>query len=159
RDNTEFKADSLYSGVCILNRYFIEKFKETGSFSLHDDFEFASFHNILHLRMRELEEIYNGAYQDADLLSNDEMEQIFRHYELDKNILIRLFHIMASHFEEYQNKGFNLLIIHDKTYKSRYYHCNTSESGYNIPSQIIPPDKLGQMLNQIYFYKSTKTQK
>ncbi|KAF0551117.1 zinc finger mym-type protein 2-like [Gigaspora margarita] len=51
--------------------------------------------------------------------------------------------IMASHFEERQDGGFNLLTIHDKTHKGGYYHRNTSGSGHNTPSQIIPPDELG----------------
>lgn len=50
---------------------------------------------------------------------------------------------MASHFKERHDGGFNLLTIHDKTHKGVYYHRNTSGSGHNTPSQIIPPDELG----------------
>ncbi|CAG8830186.1 43475_t:CDS:2, partial [Gigaspora margarita] len=81
---------------------------------------------------------------------------------------------MASHFEEYQDGGFNLLTIHDKPHKGVYYHRNTSGSGHNTPSQIIPPDELGvigactdikkylslQPANaELYFYKLIKTRK
>lgn len=95
RDKSEFKADSLYNGICAINRYFIEKFKEIGPFNLYGDFEFAPFRDILHSRMRELEEIYNGTYQGADPLSDNEMEQIFGHHELDRDtprIFLRVFY-------------------------------------------------------------------
>ncbi|CAG8633588.1 44596_t:CDS:2 [Gigaspora margarita] len=133
-DKSEFKADSLYNGICAINRYFIEKFKEIGPFNLHD---------ILHSRMQELEEIHNGAYQDTPI-------GLFRQIILWIGCCAAkrggsYLDIMASHFEERQDGGFNLLTIHDKTHKGGYYHRNTSGSGHNTPSQIIPPDELGKL--------------
>ncbi|CAG8471092.1 3745_t:CDS:2, partial [Scutellospora calospora] len=162
RDKNEFKADSLYNGVCAINRYFIERFKEIGLFNLYGNFEFASFRDILYSRLRELEEIPNRTSQGADPLSNYEIKQIFKHYELNKDTPIGLFRrvflwigcctakwsrsyldIIASHFKERFDGGFDFLMIYDKTHKGGYYYRNTSGFGYNTPSQIIPSDELG----------------
>ncbi|CAG8572616.1 12032_t:CDS:2, partial [Gigaspora rosea] len=97
---------------------------EIGPFNLHGVIEFAPFRDILHSRMRELEEIHNGTYQGADPLNDNEIEQIFGHHKLDRDtpfgLLRRVF----------------LWIGCCAAKRSGYYDSNTSGSGHNTPSQI-----------------------
>jgi hypothetical protein len=85
--------------------------------------------------MIELEEINNGDYNGADPLTNEEMIQIFEHPDMSNNmpdgLLRRVFlwvgcctarrggsyhNIMADHFKERDDGGFNVITIHDKTH-------------------------------------------
>nr|CAG8503021.1 9919_t:CDS:1 [Entrophospora candida] len=161
RDNSDFKSDSLYNGICAINRQFQEFFKHQAPFNILQDFEFSTFRDILHARMIELEEMNNGKSKSADPLSEEEMSHIFNHPALSCDIPEGLFRriflwigccsarhggtyqeIMYDHFKKHDDGGFDLVIIHDKTHQGGLYHH--SHSGYKQPlSHIIPPDEKG----------------
>ncbi|CAB4489259.1 unnamed protein product [Rhizophagus irregularis] len=159
RENKEYKANSLYNGICAINRFYQEIFKTNESFNIHEDHEFRSVRDTLHARMIELEEINNGDYNGADPLTNEEMIQIFEHPDMSNNmpdgLLRRVFlwvecctarrggyyhNIMAKHFKERDDGGFNVITIHDKTHQGGYYHKTNSNQH---PIHIIPPDEIG----------------
>ncbi|CAB4382475.1 unnamed protein product [Rhizophagus irregularis] len=159
RENKEYKANSLYNGICAINRFYQEIFKTNESFNIHEDHEFRSVRDTLHARMIELEEINNGDYNGADPLTNEEMIQIFEHPDMSNNmpdgLLRRVFlwvgcctawrggsyhNIIAEHFKERDDGGFNVITIHDKTHQGGYYHKINSNQH---PIHIIPPDEIG----------------
>lgn len=159
REKKEFKANSLYNGICAINRFYQELFKAKESFNIHEDYEFKAVCDTLHTRMIELEEINNGDYNGADPLTDEEMIQIFEHPNMSNNtpdgLLRRVFlwigcctarrggsyhNIMANHFKERDDGGFNIITIHDKTHQGGYYH-RTSFNQH--PKHIIPPDENG----------------
>ncbi|CAB4381600.1 unnamed protein product [Rhizophagus irregularis] len=159
RENKEYKANSLYNGICAINRFYQEIFKTNESFNIHEDHEFRSVRDTLHARMIELEEINNGNYNGADPLTNEEMIQIFENPDMSNNmpdgLLKRVFlwvgcctarrggsyhNIMAEHFKERDDGGFNVITIHDKTHQGGYYHKTNSNQH---PIHIIPPDEIG----------------
>ncbi|CAJ0639894.1 12031_t:CDS:2 [Entrophospora sp. SA101] len=161
RDDGDFKSDSLYNGICAINRQFKEFFKHQAPFNILQDFEFSTFRDILHAQMIELEEMNNGKSKSADPLSEEEMSHIFNHPALSCDIPEGLFRriflwigccsarrggtyqeIMYDHFKKHDDGGFDLVIIHDKTHQGGLYH--RSHSGYKQPlSHIIPPDEKG----------------
>ncbi|CAB4383449.1 unnamed protein product [Rhizophagus irregularis] len=145
RENKEYKANSLYNGICAINRFYQEIFKTNESFNIHEDHEFRSVRDTLHARMIELEEINNGDYNGADPLTNEEMIQIFEHPDMSNNmpdgLLRRVFLWVGSeHFKERDDGGFNVITIHDKTHQGGYYHKTNSNQH---PIHIIPPDEIG----------------
>ncbi|PKY41593.1 hypothetical protein RhiirA4_539720 [Rhizophagus irregularis] len=76
KDKKEYKANSLYNGICAINQFYQEMFKDREPFNIHEDFEFRIVHDTLHTRMIELEEINNGKYNGADPLTDEEMVNI-----------------------------------------------------------------------------------
>ena len=133
RDKKDYKANLLYNRICAINRFYQELFKEKESFNIHEDFEFRTVRNTLHTRMIELEEINNGKYNGADVLTDEEMFKIFDHpnmsNETPDGLLKRVFlwvgcctaqrggsyyNIMAEHFKERDDRGFDIITIHDK---------------------------------------------
>jgi len=119
KDKKEYKVNSLYNGICAINRFYQEMFKDKELFNIHEDFEFRIVRDTLHTRMIELEEINNGEYNGADPLTDEEMVKIFEHPDISSNspdgLLRRVFlwvgcctarrgrsyhNIMASHFKE-----------------------------------------------------------
>jgi len=156
RDKKDYKANSLYNGICGINRFYQEFFKDKESFNIHEDFESRAVRDTLHTRMIELEEISNGKYNGADALTDEEMIKIFDHpnmsNETPEGLLKRVFlwvgcctakrggsyyNIMAEHFKERDDGGFNIVTIHDKTHQGGYYHRNNSNQ---TPTHVIPPD-------------------
>src|SRR6266498_4754665 len=82
REKKDYKANSLYNGICGINRFYQELFKDKEPFNIHEDFEFRAVRDTLHTRMIELEEINNGKYNGADALTDEEMIKIFDHPDL-----------------------------------------------------------------------------
>ncbi|EXX55885.1 hypothetical protein RirG_221240 [Rhizophagus irregularis DAOM 197198w] len=95
----------------------------------------------------------------ADPLTNEEMIQIFEHPDMSNNmpdgLLRRVFlwvgccttrrggsyhNIIAEHFKERDDGGFNVITIHDKTHQGGYYHKTNSNQH---PIHNIPPDEIG----------------
>ncbi|PKY35454.1 hypothetical protein RhiirB3_533190, partial [Rhizophagus irregularis] len=76
KDKKEYKANSLYNGICAINWFYQEMFKDREPFNIHEDFEFRIVRDTLHTRMIELEEINNGEYNGADPLTDEEMVKI-----------------------------------------------------------------------------------
>ncbi|PKC01679.1 hypothetical protein RhiirA5_426306 [Rhizophagus irregularis] len=74
KDKKEYKANSLYNGICAINRFYQEMFKDREPFNIHEDFEFRIVRDTLHTRMIELEEINNGEYNGADPLTDEEIK-------------------------------------------------------------------------------------
>ncbi|CAB5386218.1 unnamed protein product [Rhizophagus irregularis] len=159
KDKKEYKANSLYNGICAINRFYQEMFKDREPFNIHEDFEFRIVRDTLHTRMIELEEINNGEYNGADPLTDEEMVKIFEHPDISSNspdgLLRRVFlwvgcctarrggsyhSIMASHFKKRDDGGYNIVTIHDKTHQGGYYHQTNSNQQ---PVHIIPPDEPG----------------
>ncbi|GET04155.1 zinc finger MYM-type protein 2-like [Rhizophagus clarus] len=159
KDKKEYKANSLYNGICAINRFYQEIFKDREPFNIHEDFEFRIVRDTLHTRMIELEEINNGEYNGADPLTDEEMVKIFEHPDISSNspdgLLRRVFlwvdcctarrggsyhSIMASHFKKRDDGGYNIVTIHDKTHQGGYYHQTNSNQQ---PVHIIPPDEPG----------------
>jgi hypothetical protein len=157
KDKKDYKANSLYNGICGINRFYQELFKDKEPFNIHEDFEFRAVRDTLHTRMIELEEINNGKYNGADALTDEEMIKIFDHpnmsNETPDGLLKRVFlwvgcctaqrggsycNIMAEHFKEHDDGGFDIITIHDKTHQGGYYHRTNSNQ---IPTHIIPPDE------------------
>ncbi|CAG8765064.1 11577_t:CDS:2, partial [Rhizophagus irregularis] len=87
----------------------------------------------------------------------DEMVKIFEHpnmsNETPDGLLKRVFlwvgcctaqrggsyyNLMAEHFKERDDGGFDIITIHDKTHQGGYYHRPTSNQ---TPTHIIPPDE------------------
>ncbi len=157
REKKDYKANSLYNGICGINRFYQELFKDKEPFNIHEDFEFRAVRDTLHTRMIELEEINNGKYNGADALTDEEMIKIFDHPDLSNKtpsgLLRRVFlwvgcctarrggsyyNIMAEHFKERDDGGFDTITIHDKTHQGGHYHRTNS----NQPlTHIIPPDE------------------
>jgi hypothetical protein len=157
KDKKDYKANSLYNGICGINRFYQELFKDKEPFNIHEDFEFRAVRDTLHTRMIELEEINNGNYNGADALTDEEMIKIFDHPDISNEtpggLLRRVFlwvgcctaqrggsyyNIMAEHFKERDDGGFDIVTIHDKTHQGGYYHRTNS----NQPlTHIIPPDE------------------
>ncbi|EXX65508.1 hypothetical protein RirG_132580 [Rhizophagus irregularis DAOM 197198w] len=48
------------------------------------------------------------------------------------------YNLMAEHFKERDDGGFDIITIHDKTHQGGYYHRPTSNQ---TPTHIIPPDE------------------
>ncbi|CAB4398763.1 unnamed protein product [Rhizophagus irregularis] len=159
KDKKEYKANSLYNGICAINRFYQEMFKDREPFNIHEDFEFRIVRDTLHTRMIELEEINNGEYNGADPLTDEKMVKIFEHPDISSNspdgLLRRVFlwvgcctarrggsyhSIMASHFKKRDDGGYNIVTIHDKTHQGGYYHQTNSNQQ---PVHIIPPDEPG----------------
>ncbi|GBC26019.2 zinc finger MYM-type protein 2-like [Rhizophagus irregularis DAOM 181602=DAOM 197198] len=157
REKKDYKANSLYNGICAINRCYQELFKDKEPFNIHEDFEFGAVRDTLHTRMIELEDINNGKYNGADALTDDEMVKIFEHpnmsNETPDGLLKRVFlwvgcctaqrggsyyNLMAEHFKERDDGGFDIITIHDKTHQGGYYHRPTSNQ---TPTHIIPPDE------------------
>ncbi|CAB4398310.1 unnamed protein product [Rhizophagus irregularis] len=157
REKKDYKANSLYNGICAINRCYQELFKDKEPSNIHEDFEFGAVRDILHTRMIELEDINNGKYNGADALTDDEMVKIFEHpnmsNETPDGLLKRVFlwvgyctaqrggsyyNLMAEHFKECNDGGFDIITIHDKTHQGGYYHRPTSNQ---TPIHIIPPDE------------------
>jgi hypothetical protein len=150
RDKKDYKANSLYNGICGINRFYQELFKDKESFNIHNDFEFKAVRDTLHTRMIELEEINNGQYNGADALTNEEMVKIFDYpnisNETPDGLLRRVFLWVgcciaqrggSDHFKKRDDGGFDVITIHDKTHQGGYYHRTNS----NKPlMHIIPPD-------------------
>jgi hypothetical protein len=157
KDNKDYKANSLYNGICGINRFYQELFKAKEPFNIHEDLEFKAVRDTLHTRMIELEEISNGKYSGADALTDEEMVKIFDNPNLSNKtpngLLKRVFlwvgcctaqrggsyyNILAEHFKERDDGGFDIFTIHDKTHQGGYYHKINS----NQPlTHIIPPDE------------------
>ncbi|CAB4398762.1 unnamed protein product [Rhizophagus irregularis] len=95
REKKDYKANSLYNGICAINRCYQELFKDKEPFNIHEDFEFGAVRDTLHTRMIELEDINNGKYNGADALTDDEMVKIFEHpnmsNEMPDGLLKRVF--------------------------------------------------------------------
>jgi hypothetical protein len=159
KDKKEYKAKSLYNGICGINRFYQEMFKNKELFNIHEDFEFRIVRDTLHTRMIELEEIDNGEYNGADPLTDEEMVKIFEHPDISSDspdgLLRRVFlwvgcctarrggsyhSIMVNHFKERNDGGYNVVTIHDKTHQGGYYHQTNSNKQ---PTHIIPPDEPG----------------
>ncbi|PKY34503.1 hypothetical protein RhiirB3_498880 [Rhizophagus irregularis] len=159
KDKKEYKANSLYNGICAINWFYQEMFKDREPFNIHEDFEFRIVRDTLHTRMIELEEINNGEYNGADPLTDEEMVKIFEHPDISSNspdgLLRRVFlwvgcctarrggsyhSIMASHFKKRDDGGYNIVPIHDKTHQGGYYYQTNSNQQ---PVHIIPPDEPG----------------
>jgi len=42
REKKDYKARSLYNGICAINRFYQDVFKFKEPFNIHEDFEFAA---------------------------------------------------------------------------------------------------------------------
>ncbi|GBC34175.2 hypothetical protein GLOIN_2v1877809 [Rhizophagus irregularis DAOM 181602=DAOM 197198] len=145
---------------------------------IHEDHEFRSVHDTLHARMIELEEINNDDYNGADPFTNEEMIQIFEHPDMSNNmpdgLLRRVFlwvgcctarrggsyhNIMAEHFKERDDGGFNVITIHDKTHQGgivnhslrKYTAWKLNDEG--LDSQAIMNVTLHQSLAGLNAYR------
>src|SRR3954471_24827199 len=93
----------------------------------------------------------------ADTLTDDEMIKIFDHpkmlNETPDGLLKRVFlwvgcytarkegsyhNLLAEHFKERDDGGFEIITIHDKTHQGGYYHQTYSNQ---TPTHIILPDE------------------
>nr|CAG8511535.1 7285_t:CDS:1 [Entrophospora candida] len=92
RDKKEYKANSLYNEICIINRFYQEIVIVIENY----------LRDILHTRMIviELEEINNGDYDGADPLADEKMARFFEHP-------ILIYHI------EYQMDYCSLSVYHN----------------------------------------------
>ncbi|RIA84157.1 hypothetical protein C1645_429648 [Glomus cerebriforme] len=141
RDKKDYKANSLYGGICGINRFYQELFNNKEPFNIHEDFEFRAVCDTLHTRIIELKEISNGKYNGADTLTDEEMIKIFDHPDISNEtpsgLLRRVFlwvgcctarrgssycNLMAEHFKKHDDGGFDIITIHDKTHQGGYYH-------------------------------------
>ncbi|CAB5393068.1 unnamed protein product [Rhizophagus irregularis] len=133
KDKKEYKANSLYNGICAINRFYQEMFKDREPFNIHEDFEFRIVRDTLHTRMIELEEINNGEYNGADPLTDEEMVKIFEHPDISSNspdgLLRRVFLWVGCCTAR---RGDHII--------GGYYHQTNSNQQ---PVHIIPPDEPG----------------
>ncbi|CAB5353157.1 unnamed protein product [Rhizophagus irregularis] len=133
KDKKEYKANSLYNGICAINRFYQEMFKDREPFNIHEDFEFKIVRDTLHTRMIELEEINNGEYNGADPLTDEEMVKIFEHPDISSNspdgLLRRVFLWVGCCTAR---RGDHII--------GGYYHQTNSNQQ---PVHIIPPDEPG----------------
>ncbi|CAB5365685.1 unnamed protein product [Rhizophagus irregularis] len=131
KDKKEYKANSLYNGICAINRFYQEMFKDREPFNIHEDFEFRIVRDTLHTRMIELEEINNGEYNGADPLTDEEMVKIFEHPDISSNspdgLLRRVFLWVGCCTAR---RGDHII--------GGYYHQTNSNQQ---PVHIIPPDE------------------
>ncbi|CAB5353232.1 unnamed protein product [Rhizophagus irregularis] len=133
KDKKEYKANSLYNGICAINRFYQEMFKDREPFNIHEDFEFRIVRDTLHARMIELEEINNGEYNGADPLTDEEMVKTFEHPDISSNspdgLLRRVFLWVGCCTAR---RGDHII--------GGYYHQTNSNQQ---PVHIIPPDEPG----------------
>ncbi|CAG8507388.1 45835_t:CDS:2, partial [Gigaspora margarita] len=144
QNNTEYASDSLYVGVCAINRYFQTTFKHE-PINIHNDFEFKKFREILDGRMKELEE--SSTYKGADPLTEEEMTFIFDHPQLSrgnpKDLLYRqggAYHkLKLKDFTLREDGGYGLFTVHDKTHQGGYFNHRRAHEKAQDQSHIIPP--------------------
>ncbi|CAG8754103.1 1556_t:CDS:1, partial [Ambispora leptoticha] len=161
RHNAEYSSDSLYVGICAINRYLQTTFKHE-PINIHNDFEFKKFREICDGRMKELEEL--STYKGADPLTEEEMKIIFNNPQLSrdnpKGLLYRVFLwigcITARRGGSYHklklkdltlrdDGGYNLFTIHDKTHQGGYFHHRRARDKAQEQSHIIPPDESNEL--------------
>uniref|UniRef100_U9T7R8 Uncharacterized protein n=1 Tax=Rhizophagus irregularis (strain DAOM 181602 / DAOM 197198 / MUCL 43194) TaxID=747089 RepID=U9T7R8_RHIID len=155
KDKKKYKANSLYNGICAINPFYQEMFKDREPFNIHEDFKFRIVRDTLHTRMIELEEINNSEYNGADPLTDEEMVKIFKQFDISSNspdgLLRRVFlwvgcctacrggsyhSIMASHFKKHEPGTYGA--CHDiRKYLSLRPNNNAEETFFFVLIKIL----------------------
>ncbi|RHZ79154.1 hypothetical protein Glove_151g151 [Diversispora epigaea] len=150
----EYKANTLKVALDSIIRYLIKESKIHGV-NLHNRYEFPEIHNVLHGKIKDLQERGLGEIHGSQALNTEQVQHILNHESMSiitpENLLYRVFFRMAIIFacqggKHYHIKADQLQRRKDKGFNFIRYSAKNNQRGINRGNaQIIPipADHLG----------------
>ena len=98
KDGNKYKATSIKQSVDALNRYLLHH-SPIPQVNLHDKYMFPDLHNVLHGKMRDLQEQGLGEKSGSAAINSQQIQQILHHPKMATNnpqsLLYRVFFRMS----------------------------------------------------------------
>ncbi|RHZ68681.1 hypothetical protein Glove_294g31 [Diversispora epigaea] len=163
-DGKEYKANSIKQAVDAIDRYF-RIYSPISHINLHDKYMFPDLINVLHGRMRDLQERGLREVIGSLALNTEQVQQILQHPRMNceepENLLYRVFFLISILFAMRGGEHYNIKIDQFKFDNcglkfSRYTSKNNQRGPHNGSAHIITIPANSRSYSDIKLYLSKR---